>query len=174
MHPLATKNLDASPLMGLLQIDQLAFVARNDNDEKLIKRMLRLEAAEWVVDRVTAVGYVAGVEPNQTNYAKLQFNYDLGIEVEILRYEDGPNYVDHQSIPSGNLAHIGFHVEKGKSLPPRMRDFVFSANVIQQVETQHHTNKFLIETGRRYRYTIYDTRPLFGVNLKVIERLEQI
>lgn len=173
MHPLSTKLPDVSPLMGLLKIDQLAFIARSDSEEMLIKRFLRLSDADWVEDTVVASGYVRGCAGDQTNIAKLLFNYDLGVEVEILRYVTGPNYPDVGNVPSGNLAHVGMHVEKGKELPEWLRDSTFSAPIIQQVVTQQHTNEFLISTGRRYRYTIYDTKPLFGVYFKVIERLEK-
>jgi len=171
MHPLHTK-LGTSPLLGLLGLDQVAFIARSDTDEMLIKRFLRLDQADWVEDEVVAKGYVRGVEGEATNTAKLLFNYDFGIEVEILRYLDGPNYPEIGAVPAGNVAHLGFHVEKGKHVPPAMKDFVFSCPIIQQVVTQSHTNQFLIDSGRRYRYTIYDTKPLFGIYLKVIERLE--
>lgn len=172
MHPLATKNLELSPLAGLLKIDQLAFIARNDTDELLIKRLLRLQDADWVEDHVVAEGYVRGFPGVQSNTAKLLFNYDLGIEVEILRYTEGPNYPEVGGVPQGHLAHIGMHVEKGKDISGSLKGLVFSCAIIQQVETKEHTNAFLLETGRRYRYTIYDTKPLFGVYLKVIERLE--
>lgn len=172
MHPLATKLAEMSPLMGLLRIDQLAFLARNDEDEANIKRMLRLQDADWTEDHVVAEGRVAGFAGTQSNTAKLLFNYDMGVEVEILRYTEGPNYPDVGNVVSGHLCHVGMHVEKGQELPERFKDFVFSSAIIQQVETKEHTNAFLIETGRRYRYTIYDTKALFGVYLKVIERLE--
>lgn len=172
MHPLATKGIGLSPLLGWLKIDQLAFIARNDTDEMLIKRFLRLDKADWTEDHVVAKGYVRGVEGEAENTAKLLFNYDLGVEVEILRYTDGPNYPEIGGVPSGNLAHIGMHVEKGSSVPEGLQDFVFAVPMIQQVITQSHTNEFLLSTGRRYRYTIYDTKPLFGVYLKVIERIE--
>ena len=172
MHPLSTKLPELSPLMGLLRIDQLAFLARNDHDEAMIKRMLRLDKAEWVEDHVRAEGYVQGHAGVNSNTAKLLFNYDLGIEVEILRYTEGPNYPDVGSVISGHLCHIGMHVEKGADLPDALKDWVFSCNIIQQVETKEHTNEFLLTSGRRYRYTIYDTKALFGVYLKVIERLE--
>jgi hypothetical protein len=169
MHPLATKPPGISPLLGLLKIDQLAYLARNDQEEEQIKRLLRLQDADWVEDHVIAEGYVRGHGPKALNRAKLLFNYDLGVEVEILRYVEGANYPDVAGIQGGRLVHIGMHVEKGKELPDEL---TFVADIIQKVETQHHTNEFLVKTGRKYRYTIYDTLPLFGVFLKVIERLE--
>lgn len=171
-HPLATKDFEASPLLGLLKLDQVAFLARTDVDELMIKRMLRLEKADWVQDVVKAEGYVRGNGENASNIAKLQFNYDLGIEVEILRYTEGANYPDIGHVKSGHIAHIGFHVEKGKELPSPLVNFTFALPIIQQVITKEHTNQFLIDSGRRYRYTIYDSKDIFGVYLKVIERLE--
>jgi len=179
---LMSDNQTLSPLMGLLKIDQLAFLARNDEDESAIKKQLRLTDAKWIEDYVLAEGYVRGGRKlgdprgvKSRNTAKLLFNYDMGIEVEILRYTEGHNYADQAGIRSGMLCHIGAHVNKGcaiKDLPSAMQDFVFAAPIIQQVETLTHTNKFLMETGRRYRYTIYDTLPILGVFMKVIERIE--
>jgi hypothetical protein len=173
IHPLATKNVALSPLAMFLKIDQLAFLARTDEDVASIKKMLRLEEANWVEDEVAARGYVRGAGDEATNFARLLFNYDLGIEVEILRYLNGANYPDIGEVPSCKLAHIGMHVDKGEKIPVGLVDFVFAFPIIQQVETIAHTNEFLINTGRKYRYTIYDTRELLGVYLKVIERLEQ-
>ena len=45
MHPLATVNPALSPLQGLLKIDQLAFIARNDNDIAGLKRELNRVSA---------------------------------------------------------------------------------------------------------------------------------
>lgn len=171
-HPLASEGAHLSPLMGLLKIDQIAFLARNDQDEAMIKKLLRLDNAAWVEDYVEAEGYVRGHGEAGRNKAKLLFNYDLGIEVEILRYLDGPNYPDIGEVGSGTVAHIGMHVEKGQQIPIELQDFVFAGPMIQQVVTKTHSNQFLIDTGRRYRYTIYDTKSLIGVYLKVIERLE--
>lgn len=172
-HPLQTKDATLSPLLGAFKLDQIAFIARSDEDEMRIKTMLRLDQANWVEDIVIAKGVVHGENGIKENTAKLLFNYDMGIEIEILRYLEGPNYadLDGRYIKSCRPAHIGFHLEKGCTIPEGFKDWVFPANIIQQVETQSHTNQFLIDTGRRYRYTIYDTTPLFGMNLKVIERL---
>ncbi len=158
--------------MGLLKIDQLAFISRSTEDTAVIKSNFRLQDADWVEDYVEARGYVRGAERNATNTARLLFNYDLGVELEILQYTDGPNYPDVGKVPSCSLCHIGFHVEKGKKIPGALQNWVFAYPMIQQVETQKHTNQFLLDTGRRYKYTIYDTRDFLGVYLKVIERIE--
>jgi hypothetical protein len=145
------------------KLDQIAFFVNNDEDELAIKRRFGLEHADWTEDHVLAHGMVRG-KPAE-NQAKLLFNYDLGIELEILRYTAGPSYCDW-FIESGSMCHIGFHYS-GKGEVPS-----FDAPIIQQVETVSHTNDFLVTSGRRYRYTIYDTFSEHGVYMKVIERIE--
>lgn len=171
MHPLATKNFVNSPLLGILKLDQIAFIARSDEDERLIKSSLGLSLADWTEDECVAKGSVRGHPGEQTNRAKLLFNYDMGIEVEILRYIEGANYADVNQIPSCQMCHIGFHVEKGAKVPSTSP---FKFPIQQCVVTQTHTNQFLIDSGRRYRYTIYDSTAVFGTHLKVIERLGDV
>ena len=161
-HKLPFEHLLAAPLN--MKIDQIAFAAYNDEDERKIKSLLGLKDAEWVEDNVVAKGWVNGKFGENT--AKLLFNYDYGIELEILRYTDGDNYLRQQSIPAGTICHIGMHYTGEGEVPS------FGHDIIQQVETQSHTNPFLLEEGRKYRYTIYNTRHLFGQNFKVIERLQ--
>ena len=146
------------------KIDQLAFIAHNDIDEIMIKRQLGLQEADWVEDICVAQGVVRGTEG--ANEAKLLFNYDLGIEVEILRYLHGPNYAEN--LRGGSLCHYGIHYSGKGDVP------TFDAPIIQQVNTISHTNAFLLERGRRYRYTIYDTLQTFNVYTKVIERIEPV
>lgn len=144
------------------KLDQIAFVVDNDDDELAIKRRFGLEHADWTEDHVLAHGTVRGASAE--NQAKLLFNYDLGIELEILRYTAGERYTE--DLDSGDMCHIGFHYSGVGPVPS------FDAPIIQQVETVSHTNEFLVTSGRRYRYTIYDTYSEHGVYMKVIERIE--
>jgi hypothetical protein len=144
------------------KLDQIAFLAHSDEDELAIKKRFGLEDAEWTEDHVVASGTVRGEQAE--NEAKLLFNYDLGIELEILRYTAGENYTT--LLFPREICHIGFHHSGEGDVPS------FDAEVIQQVETSSHTNVFLLESGRRYRYTIYDTYAEHGVYMKVIERIE--
>lgn len=148
-----------------MEIHQIAFAARTDEDEAMIKRALNLRSAEWVEDEVVAEGKVAGRPA--LNRAKLLFNYSTGREVEILRYIDGWNYLDAFGIQSGHICHIGMHYTGHPCGVPS-----FNAEVAQQVETQSHTNPHVVNANKHYRYTIYDTRPTLGVMMKIIERLE--
>lgn len=159
------------------KIDQIAFAARTDEDEFAIKVALGLQDAEWIEDNCVAGGEVFGEQG--TNVAKLLFNYDLGIEVEILRYVDGPNYLNgkrparlgevlrkHGYIESRTQCHIGIHHDGVGPVP------TFNYPIAQRVETITHTNAYLLEQKRTYRYTIYDSFSALGVYLKVIERIQ--
>lgn len=149
--------------VGNIKIDQLAFCAWNGDDERRIKSTLGLSDVEWVEDEVIADGEVAG-QPG-SNIARLQFNYDLGHEVEILQYLDGPNYCEFAGLIGGMMCHIGSHYV-GEGVVPRL-----DARVIQSVVTRSHTNPFLVENDRHYRYTVYDCRDRIGIFFKIIERL---
>lgn len=155
------------PLAGNIKIDQLAFCAWTDNDEKFIKQFLKLENSDWIKDTVTARGQV-GSEFNVTNVAKLQFNYDLEHEVEILRYLSGPNYLMLADVPGGRMCHIGSHFIGEGDAVPRV-----DVPIIQQLVTETHTNPFQAEHKRHYRYTIYDTYRRMGLFFKIIERLDR-
>lgn len=154
------------PLAGNIKIDQLAFCAWTDRDEEFIKQFLKLENSKWIEDTVTAKGSVGALD-NVTNVAKLQFNYDLEHEVEILRYINGPNYLDLADMPGGRICHVGSHFI-GEGNVPRV-----DAPVVQQLVTQIHTNPFQAEHNRHYRYTIYNTYQVLGLFFKIIERLDR-
>lgn len=147
-----------------MKIDQIAFASYSEEETEAIKVVLGLSGADWVEDHCVAVGEVYG-EPG-ANRARLLFCYAYGIEVEILQYLEGENYLSAQGIEGGSVCHIGMHWD-GTGDEPN-----FPGEVAQSVRTQTHTNPYLLEKQRKYKYTIYDTRALFGVNFKVIERIE--
>lgn len=161
-----------------LVLDQLAFYAPSDASVDAIKASLGLAAAEWTEDTVTGMATVWR-GPATESKARLLFNYDLGIEVEILTYLEGPHW--HQiagseklngpgwdklmALPlahSGFQSHIGFHVNNGDL--PRL-----PFPVAQELVTHEHSNPAI--AGRRYHYRIFDTRAVNGVFLKYIKRL---
>lgn len=144
------------------KIDQIAYISHSESDTLAIKQQLGLQDAEWTEDICGASGTVRDLPG--TNTARLLFNYDMGVEVEILQYLEGPNYASQ--LNSGRICHIGIHHDGAGDVPK------FPARIVQQVVTETHTNPFLLETGRQYRYTIYDTLMTLGVYTKVIERIE--
>lgn len=156
-----------------MKMDQIAFYARNRLEEFNIKALLGLGDAEWIVDQV--MGHVevgidlntnSGIEGNSVGL--LQFNYDRGIEIEILRYMEGPNWHDNNPALYGGggfISHIGYHLEDDEEFPR------LASPLVQKMETKAHTNPFLVEKGRRYLYQIYDTRAVLGCYSKFIKRI---
>lgn len=155
--------------MPNFKIEQIAIAPKNPELAKTLLKMIG--ANSWITDTVKARGLVYG-EPGD-NVANLHFNYDLGenLEFEILDYREGPNWVA-EGEAFGSVCHLGMHVT-GEELGDWFEFFhQNNIGIAQQVETQEHTNDFLIETGRKYKYVIFDTRALIGVDLKFIVRVE--
>jgi hypothetical protein len=154
-----------------LVLDQIAFYAPDDQAVADIKVHFGLENADWTEDFVTGTVSVFD-EPPQQSRARLLFNYDLGIELEILTYLSGPNWHrrrdQHGTGPKCGegarpfQSHIGFHVND-EPLPS------LGFRVAQVMTTEHHTNPGV--NGRRYQYVIYDTLAILGADLKYIKRL---
>lgn len=142
------------------KIDQIAFYADSEWAEDLVKKHFGLQHATWIVDHVVGRSIVYGVEG--INEAKLQFNYDLGIEVEILRYTKGGSW-HHNFIRSGRaishiglafISHIGLHVEE-------FPEIYEAGTLVQETWTQSHTSDYLTKPdspgfGRKYHYRIYE------------------
>jgi hypothetical protein len=154
-----------------LVLDQIAFYAPDASAERSIKQQLGLADADWTEDLVTGRVTVFG-EPENISKARLLFNYDLGIELEILTYLQGPNWHRHRANNHNGpacrpgfppfMSHIGFHVNDGP-LP------TLPWPIAQRMTTTFHTNPGVGD--RRYGYVIYDTRGTLGVDLKYIKRL---
>ena len=150
-----------------MKIDQIAYYCSNPKSEAFIKRMLGLENEPWVRDTVTAKSMVWG-KPLAENVAELQFNYSLGIEVEILRYTRGPNWHDGvQFSAEPFISHVGAHLADGEPWPE------FSGCVVaQETFTQQHTNEYLTTggaAGRLFHYKVFQLRR--GNYFKVIQRV---
>lgn len=156
-----------------MKMDQIAFYARTDVQEYAIKEHFGLTKAEWVKDTVTArsilpdpyVGHPDNV--NETvNVANLLFNYDLGIELEILRYVEGSHFHDYNHALGYDkvdpfISHIGIHLADEENFP-EVDDCFF--NLRQETFTISHTAPYLTDPnspgfGRKYHYRIYEMAP---------------
>lgn len=147
------------------KLDQIAYISHSELDTQEIKIALGLQDASWVEDEVVATGRV-GDRQSVTNKARLLFNYDRGIEIEILQYLEGHNYAE--GIGAGEIGHVGYHWD-GDGSP---LDFAEQGGVIvQEVWTKSHTNAYLLKQGRKYHYTIWAV-PGIPVYQKVIERIQ--
>jgi hypothetical protein len=119
--------------------------------------------------RVNAEAIDKGLTDKSTGF--LRFNYDLGIELELLTYLDGPHW--HQDDPRYKArepfqSHVGFHMEPGEKVPSALA----GCPIAQSMLTRTHTNTYLLEQGRTYEYLILDTRPITGFYSKFIWRID--
>lgn len=152
---------------------QHAFYAHNEDQVRAIKKSLGLEDADWVEDVAIGDVWVRG-GPKETSVAHLRFCYRFPVEIEILTYLDGPHWhMDKPEFKAGEpfVSHIGFHMRDGE-VPP-----VFDPVPAQRMLTKSHSNPYLIEQKRLYRYEIYDRRHpgvagAVGADLKYIWRRE--
>lgn len=153
-----------------MKMDQIAFYAHSKKQADDIKAMFGLQRAEWVEDIVEGEVTIPSLKIRGA-YSKghLQFNYDLGIELEILTYLEGP----HWHITSGRhlngkpfLSHIGIHLEEGEPFPET------GLPLAQVMLTSAHTNPYIVGKGRTYHYVIADGRQTCGAFIKYIRRIE--
>jgi len=151
-----------------MKIEQIAFGAKDPHS--VIEQYKLLGIDEWVGDVVIAKGTV-----NKTvgeNCAELYFNYQLGFELEILRYQYGPNW--HQDRNPNNLdvfpSHQGLHVDETEMWMWREKMNRLGIDIIQEVYTQSHTNP-VIAGKRRYQYVIFNSLDKLGFDLKLIRRI---
>ena len=144
----------------MLKMDQIAFYCADDKAEAIIKSHFGLENAEWKQDTVTARSVIGDDDNPITNVGYLQFNYDLGIELEILRYsEDSEHWHVDQVFKQSMLkmiypfiSHVGVHCDEF----PVVDNKFFK--LVQETWTISHTNPYVIEKGRRYHYRIYQCK----------------
>ncbi len=121
-------------------------------------------------DHVVAIGSVFG--DIGKNEADLAFNYDAlkhAEEFEILHYTTGANWMAKHG-PSAS--HLGMHCTAAELEDWRSFFAQRGIGIAQEVRTVSHTNPH-IANKRWYQYTIFDTRPILGIDLKFIVRLEE-
>lgn len=155
-----------------MKMDQIAFYAHDEAQAYDVMVELGLAGAKWVEDEVTGAVWVDGGKRMESK-AHLRFNYDLGIELEILTYLQGPHWLmTKPDFKTGLpfLSHIGIHMEKNET-PAHWKHADSRMSLRQVMSTLSHTNSYLVENGRTYHYEIYD---LFGgQSIKFIWRRER-
>lgn len=157
-----------------MKIDQIALYCSTDKQADQIKAQFGLTNAQWIQDTVTARSIVDGVEG--VNVAELQFNYDSGIELEILRYIDGPHWhLKNQAfghLPADAeapafISHVGIHLDDGEEFPAMEH-----CKLVQETFTLSHTSEYLTTgpaKGRLYHYRIFELSE--GSYIKYIRRI---
>jgi hypothetical protein len=147
-------------------VEQLAICPANP--EAAIKLLTEMGAAEWARDHVVAAGDVYGEAGR--NEADLAFNYDLlrGPEFEVLHYTRGHNWMNEPSRVN-SVSHIGMHCSEEELEAWRKFFADRKIPVAQEVFTESHTNP-VIAGKRWYRYVIFSTKQILGVDCKFIVR----
>ncbi len=154
-----------------MKIEQIAIATKDTKQaEEIINNLKRIGLNEWVEDTVTAEGKV--FNKGVTNVAQLNFNYQLGFELEILTYLAGENWhmkrVDEMDFPF--QSHMGLHVDKKEMQEMKSKMSSIGCGIAQEVYTLSHTNP-AIAGKRKYHYVVFDSREKLGFDLKLIERI---
>lgn len=167
------------------KIEQVAL--HPTDPERAIALLSKMGLSEWARDHVVATGRVN--HSGCTNEADLAFNYQATrglpsekdeiflshseikpLELEVLHYTEGRNWMQ---LHDDSVSHLGMHCSAEELL--RWRAFFESEGIqeAQSVRTISHTNPYLVGNGRKYNYTIFDTRAILGVDVKFIVRIEK-
>lgn len=154
------------------KIEQIAISPPDPMKAELLLR--EMGAVEWVRDRVSAEGKV--FDEVEANEADLAFNYDMfnpakAGEFEILHYDIGNNWLK-QAARDCSVSHLGMHCTAEELVEWRKFFEERKIGVAQEVFTSNHTNP-VIAGKRWYNYVIFNTRPILGVDVKFIVRLEK-
>jgi hypothetical protein len=156
-----------------MKIDQVAWYARDEKAADELKIKLGLQDAKWIIDNVTGKSIFED-ETIDINKGHLQFNYDLGIELEILTYTSGQHW--HQRTNPFWLdksqsffhSHTGLHLDPGDIFPDMP-----GCLLVQETFTLSHTSEYLTTgagAGRKYHYRIHQLSP--GNYIKFIKRIQ--
>ncbi len=141
-----------------MRADQIAYYCSTKDAAEQVKKMLGLADKDWIKDRVIADSRVWGKGPFE-NIADLQFNYNLGIELEIIRYVDGIHWhgVGASKETKPFISHVGIHLNDDEDFPP-----MEGIELAQETFTKSHTSEYLTTgegAGRLYHYRIYAVGP---------------
>ena len=162
-----------------IEFEQVAIATRSkDTQSRILGFLKHMGYEDQAHDRVIAKGTVRAAPSKLPveNRAHLGFVYGfIPHEFEVLHYVpgEGPHwlasYLPHNGAPI--FSHVGAHVDDVDEATKTWVSQGFS--IVQQVETVSHTNPFLIENGRTFRYAVVGTRQLLGFDIKFIQRLEK-
>lgn len=152
------------------RIEQIAIFLPRSSHIGIAKDLLGLAGMDdWSQDEVVAVGKVFDAKYDGDNEGLLQFNYDSKIELELLHYIGGNNWMMSEREPC--ISHFGMHCSEEELEEWKKLFAGRSISIVQEVFTESHTNP-VIKGKRKYHYTIFGTRQWIGVDLKFIVRID--
>lgn len=143
--------------------------------EEAVRRLTVAGYTDWTYDEATLVGHVMGA-PIETR-GQMFFNYEFSNgELEFLHYR-GPSWHSRagrtdeagNTITGNFISHQSAYTD---DLDTDVKKMVYAGfTVIQEFETRDHINPYLLQKAERFREAIFDTRSLFGFDLKLIQRV---
>lgn len=159
--------------MPRFKIEQIALAPHNSDGGAAMWLLRDLGITEWVEDDVIADVKMLRERPveGSQNKAHLAFNY-TGLaearELEVLQYKPAsPNWLAGKT---PRASHFGMHCTEEELEEWRAFFERRGIGIAQEVETVEHTNP-VIAGKRRYRYVVFDTAWIIGVDLKFIVRI---
>jgi hypothetical protein len=133
-----------------------------------IELLSAIGLSEWARDHVVANGRV--YDAPGRNHADLAFNYqatsDKPLELEVLHYTDGPNWM---AANGPSASHLAMHVTNDELIDWEKLFSARGIGIAQSVFTESHTNP-VIAGKRSYNYVIFSTREILSIDLKFIVR----
>lgn len=149
------------------KIEQLALNPKDPARAFALMDLLGLN--DWSNDQASAAGEVHG--KSGSNVASLSFNHqaETPVELEILNYQAGDNWLAAVNAHTAVASHIGTHCSAEELEQWRAKLLAFGVTVAQEVVTTRHTNPN-VPQGRSYKYVIFDTRDIIGLDVKFIVR----
>lgn len=148
------------------KVEQIAITPANTPEA--MKLLEAMGAKEWTEDIVHGTGTVNGIPAD--NKAHLRFNYEIApCEFEVLNYKEGNNWLAHRPHPEESaVSHLSMHCTAEEAEQWKMFFVQHNIPLVQELATQSHSNEAVGE--RRWNYYIFGTRPLLGLDIKIIVR----
>lgn len=150
------------------RIEQIAICPSNPH--AAISLLTDMGLGEWARDHVVADGAV--FQDAGRNEADLAFNYDATstkpLELEVLHYTTGRNWMQHRDRVN-SVSHLGMHCTAEELVQWTQFFADRQIPIAQSVDTVSHTNP-VIAGQRWYRYCIFNTKHILGVDVKFIVR----
>lgn len=133
-----------------------------------VMRWVDMGFENWSFDHATLVGADRGRMDSKDAF--MAFNYDiLPLELEYVSYNGPRNSVDQRDGREPFLSHLSTMVEELGPVMDRLnRDFNIAP--YHMFTTKGHTNPHCAGK-KRFREAIYDTTPLLGFDIKLIQRV---
>jgi len=157
-----------------MKLDQLCFYCNEPWQAEAVKRMFGLTDEPWVQDTVEMLTRIPPREDWHESIAELNFCESLGMQLEIMRFTQGPHWSMGNNRGSIYIAHIGMHLNEGEAWPE-----IGMGTLVQESKTISHSaaafhDKTSPQYGRRYHYRIH-RMPYSGGNvfIKLIKRVHR-